>query len=266
VTTDVLTTLSSQIDDLHLALQDSFDKRLTLLHDRVQATLEGLTNVNVAVLRRPSTPPPLEESHHYADAVGTPPPPIEPGLPLSPTIDETWDPLIDDEEEDMGLHHEYNLHQWRRPGMDERVRFHPTEKPFEFPSSLQVGLLFENWHKPDLRNPAEKIPPWKAFRAWDMSLSTEKTYYKAKAVVTKIVEYARKVGAVPPRVRISNLSIAEMQAVCNVGIQSIIEGHNVWLRKVAADEGKQYKEFKPRKLLTMSYATMAKYLHRNELQ
>jgi hypothetical protein len=40
----------------------------------------------------------------------------------------------------------------------------------------------------------------------------------------------------------------------------------MWLRRVAETEGHEYKEFKPRKLLTMSYATMAKYLHRNELQ
>ena len=85
-------------------------------------------------------------------------------------------------------------------------------------------------------------------------------------MVTTIVDYARKVGAIPPGRRISDMTLAEKQAICNVGVQSILEGHNIWLMRVAETEGKEYKEFKPRKLLTMSYATMAKYLHRNELQ
>ena len=99
-----------------------------------------------------------------------------------------------------------------------------------------------------------------------MTLATEKTYYKAKAVVTTIIEYTRKVGAIPPGRRITDLTLPEMQNICNIGVQSILEGHNMWLRRVAETEGHEYKEFKPRKLLTMSYATMAKYLHRNELQ
>ena len=180
--------------------------------------------------------------------------------------DPVWDPYVDEQQEDTDLQTQYNLHPWNRDGTNEKTRLHPTKKPFQFPSSLQVGLLFENWHTPDHSNPDGPIPPWKAFRSWDMTLATEKTYYKAKAVVTTIIEYARKVGAISTGHRISAMTLAEKQSICQVGVQSILEGHNIWLRRVAETEGIEYKEFKPRKLLTMSYATMAKYLHRNELQ
>jgi len=267
VTSDVLSQLSSQIDDLGLAMQDSFERRLGLLDGRVQETIAKLQHCHGTAVYVPQTPSSSRElPAPIIDHVHEDHPPPDNVLEMAAADEELSDPYVDDQQEDSDIQTKYNVYPWGRTGMNERTRLHPTREPFVFPTSLQVGLLFENWHTPDHSNPEGPIPPWKAFRSLDMTLATEKTYYKAKAVVTTIIDYARKVGAIPHGRRITDLTLPEMQNICNIGVQSILEGHNMWLRRVAETEGHEYKEFKPRKLLTMSYATMAKYLHRNELQ
>jgi len=135
VTSDVLSQLSSQIDDLGLAMQDSFEKRLTMLDGRVQETIANLQRCNIPTthVQVASTLPP-EQEPPVVDNVTDP--------PLPPSNDESsyigtdqyyeWDPIVDDQEEDSKLQHKYNLHPWKRQGINERERLHPTPEPFEF--------------------------------------------------------------------------------------------------------------------------------------
>ena len=52
-------------------------------------------------------------------------------------------------------------------------------------------------------------------------------------------------------------------------MEAIIANHNKWLKdrweKTAPRDRKPLKPFKPRKLSTLSYTTLHKYLHRRDL-
>jgi hypothetical protein len=166
VTSDVLSQLSSQIDDLGLAMQDSFERRLGLLDGRVQETIAKLQHCQGTAVYVPQTPSSSRElPAHIIDHVHEDHPPPDNVLERAAADEELSDPYVDDQQEDSDIQTKYNVYPWGRTGTNERTRLHPTREPFVFPTSLQVGLLFENWHTPDHSNPEGPIPPWKAFRS-----------------------------------------------------------------------------------------------------
>ena len=259
ITSEVLTHLSAQIVDIQQRNEDHFERRLALMEQRVLAAAQQV--VGQSQEHGPLLPPPPPSPTFMHDEFPT----IED--PVVDIVDEpAWDPQYDEQQEDLAIQAKYNLHPWARKGSMDKTRLHPTEKEYDFPCNIPVAMLYELWHRPDERDPALKLPPLKAFRCWDVTLNSEKNFYKAKAVVSCITEYARRAGVLPERARIGDLSLQQLQHVCEVGVRAIIDGHNTWLKKVAESSGDPFKEFKPRKILTMSYTTMAKYLHRAELQ
>ena len=130
----------------------------------------------------------------------------------------------------------------------------------EFKGGVCVGNLFESWFT---GNSVHNSPPLKCLRAFDVLKEHESNLHKARAVITQVVDRARACGALPPKTRVSTLTLEQRARICKSGVDEIFRVHNVVLREKALEEGKPYKPCRPKSTTDMAYTTLHKYLHKS---
>jgi hypothetical protein len=123
-----------------------------------------------------------------------------------------------------------------------------------------VGNLFESWFT---GNTVTNIPPLKCLRSFDVVKEHENNLTKARAVIAQVVARATACGEVPPRTRLSSLTLERRGRICKRGVDEIFRVHNDVLRAKAVEEGKAFKACRPKSTTDMAYTTLHKYLHKS---
>ena len=81
-----------------------------------------------------------------------------------------------------------------------------------------------------------------------------------------IHQHLIRLNALPNDKVLSDCSLEELKLMCDKGVQEILAGHNAWLKKEWEKElpanRSPFKPFKARKLSSIAYTTLHKYLHR----
>jgi hypothetical protein len=170
-----------------------------------------------------------------------------------------FDYFIDDRQENDDLIDRYAVHSWAREG-DKVPHLHLFPTAVEFKGGVSVGNLFESWFT---GNTVTNIPPLKCLRSFDVVKEHENNLTKARAVIAQVVARATACGEVPPRTRLSSLTLERRGRICKRGVDEIFRVHNDVLRAKAVEEGKAFKACRPKSTTDMAYTTLHKYLHKS---
>jgi hypothetical protein len=170
-----------------------------------------------------------------------------------------FDYVVDDNLENEELQGRYAVHPWAREG-EKVTHLHLFPSAIEFKGGVSVGNLFESWFT---GNSVDNIPPLKCLRAFDVIKEHENNLHKARAVISQVVDRARACVELPPKTRVSSLTLERRARICKRGVDEIFRVHNVVLREKALEEGKPYKACRPKSTTDMAYTTLYKYLHKS---
>jgi len=96
----------------------------------------------------------------------------------------------------------------------------------------------------------------------DVTKDSENLFYKAQGVMEAITKYAKERGALTPRLNLKDISLDKLKDICSTGLEGVITAHNEWLKKKADAANEEFIPLISRKLLTLSYATCYKYVHK----
>ena len=95
------------------------------------------------------------------------------------------------------------------------------------------------------------------------------TIFCKNMVCEVMYEHLIRLNALPNNKVLSDCSLEELKIQCDRGVQEIVAGHNDWLKKEWEKQHpatrSPFKPFKARKLSSISYTTLHKYLHRGRV-
>jgi hypothetical protein len=141
--------------------------------------------------------------------------------------------------------------------------FVPVAFPINVVGKMPIATLWALLHR---TSDDACLPPYKLLRVFDVSKSTEKNVFKAKSVCEVMYEHLIRLNALPNNKVLSECSLEELKKQCDRGVQEIVAGHNEWLKKQWEKEHPArrgpFKPFKARKLSSIAFTTLHKYLHR----
>jgi len=256
-----LTKVTSSIQSTVATLEERVVQHV---EERVEAALDrfALTHTMAEVACDRERPPRMELS---IDRLAIDQPAMDLPACDQQVIDEVmmdeaeYDYVIDERLENEELLGRYAVHPWAREG-DKVTHLHLFPTAVEFKGGVSVGNLFESWFTGSSLN---DTPPLKCLRAFDVLKEHENNLTKARTTISQVVDRARACGELPPKTRVSSLTLEQRARICKRGVDEIFRVHNEVLREKAMEEGKPFKPCRPKSTTDMAYTTLYKYLHKS---